>query len=271
MAKVSIKAAQRRALAEDEQLRSVATPGTNVNAVTADSFINLAHKLGMGADNALSAGTYGFNPITRNRTQLEWIHRGSWIGGLVVDLPADDMVRAGVEYITEMPPDDIEVLDRKIAALNIWPEIGNVIRWGRLYGGALGVVLIDGADMKEPLTAESIGPGDFRGLLALDRWMVEPSYSDLVEELGPHLGKPRYYKVSQNAPALRGKVIHHSRVAFRVLGHELGDRHLMLLSGPVDPVDRLLHQLPVRMQVEDRDMVPAVLQPIQAMPGRAGL
>lgn len=221
MAKVSIKAAHHRALAEDEQLRSVATSGTHVNGVTADSFINLAHKLGVGADNALSSGTYGFNPITRNRTQLEWIHRGSWIGGLVVDLPADDMTRAGVEYITEMPPDDIEVLDRKIAALNIWPEIANVIRWGRLYGGGLGVILIDGADMKEPLTADSIGPGDFRGLLSLDRWMVEPSYSDLVEELGPHLGKPRYYRVSQNAPALRGKTIHHSRVAFRILGHEL--------------------------------------------------
>lgn len=221
MAKVSVKKSIAQARSEDDQLRGVPSDSSHAHGVTNDSFLNLAHKLGMGADNALSAGTYGFNPITRNRTLLEWIHRGSWIGGLVVDVVADDMVRAGAEYVTEMPPDDIEALDRITTALNIWPEIGNVVRWGRLYGGCLGVVLIDGADMKEPLTRDSIGPGDFKGLLALDRWMVEPSYNDLVEEMGPHLGKPRYYRVSQNAPALRGKVIHHSRVAFRVVGHAL--------------------------------------------------
>ena len=47
---------------------------------TLDSFVNFQMNLGIGADNALSSSNYGFNPITRNRTQLEWIHRGSWVG-----------------------------------------------------------------------------------------------------------------------------------------------------------------------------------------------
>lgn len=190
-------------------------------ATTFDSFINLQHKLGVGADNPLSASTYGFNPITRNRTQLEWMHRGSWICGLAVDLPADDMTRAGVEYVNEMPPQDSERMDRHVQALNLWAQIADTVRWSRLYGGSVGVILIDGQDPATPLRLDTITPGMFKGLLVLDRWQVEPSLSDLVQQMGPHLGLPAYYTVTSNAPALRGERIHHSRVAFRLVGSPL--------------------------------------------------
>src|ERR1700694_3881990 len=64
---------------------------------TSDSFQNFAAKVGIGTDNQSSASTYGFNPISRNRGLLEWMYRGSWICGKVVDCPADDMTRAGIE------------------------------------------------------------------------------------------------------------------------------------------------------------------------------
>ena len=57
------------------------TPGKTI-----DSFVNMMHGLGIGADNPLSTASYGFNPITRNRIQLEWMHRGSWLAGLAVDI-----------------------------------------------------------------------------------------------------------------------------------------------------------------------------------------
>ena len=70
----------------DDQLRKKLATGDGVPALapvaTLDSFINFQHKLGVGADNALSTASYGFNPITRNRNLLEWIHRGSWLGGV---------------------------------------------------------------------------------------------------------------------------------------------------------------------------------------------
>ena len=47
-----------------------------------DSFQNFAAGLGLGTDTIASASSYGFNPITRNRVLLEWIHRGNWLGGL---------------------------------------------------------------------------------------------------------------------------------------------------------------------------------------------
>lgn len=195
---------------------SVADAG--LTAGTLDSFVNFAQRLGLGADNVLSGSTYGFNPLTKNRQLLEWIHRGSWLGGLAVDVVADDMTKKGIEYVTEMPPDATDALDALVQRLNLWHQIGDVVRWSRLYGGAVGVLLIDGQDPATPLRLDTIGTGTFKGVLALDRWQLEPSLTDLVTEFGPHLGQPRYYTVTSNAPALRGSTLHYSRCVFRMVG-----------------------------------------------------
>jgi phage-related protein (TIGR01555 family) len=223
--KQSIKGAVAAAHKEDARLRrgiAKAVPtGQALGAATQDSFVNFMQRMGMGADNALSTSSYGFNPITRNRVMLEWIHRGSWLGGVAVDIIADDMTRAGVDYLTELKPDDQERIEHCLTRYAVWGQLNETIKWGRLYGGAICVMLIDGQDLRTPLRLESIGPGQFKGLLALDRWMVDPTLEDLVTEFGPHLGLPKYYRVQANAPALRGQAIHHSRVAVRHEGIRL--------------------------------------------------
>jgi len=221
MARTSIKGPVKAAITADLKLRSAKLnpSGTSVKAL--DSFNNFNQRMGLGADNALTSSSYGFNPVTRNRVMLEWIHRGSWLGGVAVDLKADDMTRAGIDYATELPPDDAERLDHCITRLAVWNSINEVVKWGSLYGGCLGVMLVDGQDMRTPLRLESIGRDQFKGLIALDRWMVEPTLEDLVTDYGPHLGLPKYYRVQANAPALRGQAIHHSRVAFRHEGIQL--------------------------------------------------
>jgi phage-related protein (TIGR01555 family) len=220
MARTSIKKAV--ADAKRGERRLVETVGKGgMSSVTSDSFLNFSHKLGIGADNVLSSSSYGFNPLSRNRTLLEWIHRGSWIGGLAVDVVADDMTREGAEYVTEIPPDRQEVMDEEAIALNIWPSLSETVAWGRLYGGAIAVMLVDGQDMRTPLRVETVGRNQFRGVLTLDRWMVEPSLEDLVTDLGPTLGLPKYYRVTPAAPALRGVAIHHSRIAMRHVGVQL--------------------------------------------------
>lgn len=206
MAKHSIAGAARRAKAEDKKMRAEAkkTP-------TADSFVNFAQKLGVGADNALSTASYGFNPITRVRIVLEWMHRGSWLAGQAVDVVADDMTRAGVEIESEIPPDDIKQIEEEIVRLNVWGALNDNIKWSRLYGGSLAVLLIDGQDTKTPFRIETVGKGQFKGLAVLDRWMLEPSMNDLVTEYGPSMGLPKFYRVGTDAPALAGKTIHYSR------------------------------------------------------------
>lgn len=221
MRKQSIKGAVAAATREDAKARKAMHTGTQISAASHDSFVNFAQKMGMGADNPLTSGTYGYNPITRNRTLLEWIHRGSWLGGVAVDLVADDMTRAGIDFLTDIDPKDQERMEHTATRLDIWGKINEVIRWSRLYGGCLGVMLIDGQDPATPLRLETVGPDQFKGILVLDRWMVEPSLSDLVTDYGPHLGLPKFYTVQANAPALRGKAIHHSRCAYRLEGIQL--------------------------------------------------
>src|SRR4051812_37851112 len=65
---------------------------------TADSFQNFMASVGFGTPNIHSGSTYGFTPITRERTLLEWMYRGSWVCGIAVDAPADDMTKMGVEF-----------------------------------------------------------------------------------------------------------------------------------------------------------------------------
>lgn len=219
--KQSVKAAVKAAKSEDAKARKTPYTGSSLSAATDDSFINLAQKLGIGADNPLTSGTYGYNPITRNRLLLEWIHRGSWLGGVAVDLVADDMTRAGINFLCEMDPDDSEAMERAATTMGIWDQMNEGIRWGRLYGGSINVLLVDGQDLKTPLRLETVTKGQFKGLLPLDRWMVEPSLEDLVTDYGPHMGLPKYYKVQSNAPALRGQTVHHSRIASRFVGVQL--------------------------------------------------
>lgn len=222
MAKQSIKGAVRAAMSQDKAARN-AKPfgGTTVGAPTADSFVNFAHKLGVGADNALTSGTYGYNPITRNRTLLEFMYRGSWIAGQACDVVAADMTRAGVDVLCELDPNDYSRLEAACGRNKVWDNLKACITWARLYGGAVAVMLVDGQDLKTPLRVETVGKGQFKGLLVLDRWQVESELGDLVTEFGPDLGKPKYYRVGANAPALRGQTIHYSRIAVRAVGVEL--------------------------------------------------
>jgi hypothetical protein len=179
---------------------------------TNDSFQNFAARIGLGTDNLQSAATYGFNPITRNRQLLEWMYGGSWVVQKTVDLPAEDMTRAGVEIQSDADPDEVEELRQAQDDLGVWPKVSEAISWGRLYGGAIAVFLIDGQRLDKPLRSETVGKGQFKGLVVLDRWMVNPSLNDLVTAYGPELGDPKYYDVVvDGGPIGRGR-IHHSRV-----------------------------------------------------------
>lgn len=197
---------------------------------TADSFQNLAARLGQGADNQISQGSYAFNPISRNRVELENMYRGSWIVRQAVNTVADDMTRAGVDLQSEIDPDDADKIQKALHRLGIWKGLNSVIRWSRLYGGAIGVLLIDGQNMAEPLRPETVTKGQFKGVVAIDRWMLSPSFSDLVTAFGPDIGKPKYYDVVvTNAALPRGRV-HHSRV-IRIDGEQLPFYQQMVENG----------------------------------------
>jgi phage-related protein (TIGR01555 family) len=209
MKKVSVRKAAKTALREDSQMRKKVQEKSDLK--TFDSIQNFAAAIGVGTGNITSATTYGFNPVTRVRTVLEWVHRGSWLGGVAIDIVADDMTREGIELKGDLKPEEMTKIEERATELAIWPSLNDEIKWARLYGGALGVYLVEGQKPETPLRIQTVGKDQFKGLGVLDRWMVEPSLEDLITELGPMMGLPKYYTVTSSAPFFSGQKIHYSR------------------------------------------------------------
>lgn len=185
-----------------------------------DSITNVVAKLGWGQANQFSASRYQFDFMSRNRTELEAAYRTSWIVGMAVDIPAEDMTQAGIELQSDFEADQEDELIAALRDLGIWKQLTSTIKWARLFGGAGGMLMIDGQDPATPLNIDTIGRDAFKGILPLDRWMVVPSLTDLVMEYGPHFGLPRFYNVVSAAPGLPMFKIHYTRL-LRFIGNEL--------------------------------------------------
>lgn len=186
-----------------------------------DSFQNLQARLGAGAGSMNDASGYVQSSlITRMPRQLEFMYRGSWIVGAVVDSVADDMTRQGVDFGSAIDPVDAEAMQARQDDLRLWTGIGDTIKWARLYGGAIGVMQIDGQDLATPLKVETIGKDQFLGVLPLSRWELNPNTTDLMTGMGASIGQPEIYHVGPNAMAMQNKEIHHTRV-MRIEGIKL--------------------------------------------------
>lgn len=179
---------------------------------TADGYNNFAAKLGTNTPNIQSGGTYVPGYITRNRVMLEFAYRSSFLVGAGVDAMADDMTRKGVNISSKLKPGEKGKVETFWDDLGIWDGLNDTLKWSRLYGGAVLVVLIEGQDMSTPLKLDRIKEGQFKGVMSLDRWMLQPSYRDLVTDYGPEFGKPKFYKVTTNQQGIPPWKIHHSRL-----------------------------------------------------------
>lgn len=203
------------------------------NAIkVADGFDNFVSRLGLNNNNALSNGTYEFNLITRNRIKLEAAYRGSWVCGMVVDAVAEDMTRESIDIITnDEGGSDVKKIKSAISRLQINQSLCDNQKWGRLYGGSIGVIQIKGQKLDTPLNLDTVGKGQFQGIVVFDRWQVNPQLTDVIDS-GPEMGLPSYYEIVDNPKGIDPKdpkdlreltvaaKIHHSRV-IRSIGIKL--------------------------------------------------
>lgn len=161
-----------------------------------DSFANFASRVGVGPgmDNQLSAGFYQFNLLTRNRVQLEAAYRGSWVVGKIVDSVAEDMTKAGITVTSSEAAEDIQDLQAYLQQIGLWGSLCDTIKWSRLYGGAIGVMQIEGQKLDTPLRVDTVSKGQFTGLTVYDRWQLYPDVNNVIRS-GPDLGLPAYYTI----------------------------------------------------------------------------
>lgn len=179
---------------------------------TADGYENFIARVGMQTPNQHSASTYRANFTSRNRMLVEWSYRSSWIIGEAVDAIPDDMTRKGIRITSEIDAKDRGILESQLDELQIWDALNDVLKWSRLYGGAVGFIMIEGQAPMTPLRPETIGKGKFKGILPLDRWMINPVLTRRIKEMGPDLGKPEFYDVVTTATGIPAWRIHHSRL-----------------------------------------------------------
>lgn len=188
---------------------------------TADSFQNVLARLGVGMPSMLEATEYPLTRLTQNYTMLNSLYRNHWIVRKIVDVIPEDMCKNWIKLKTQVAPEQLSNLEKVLRRTQTKARILEGLKWGRLYGGAAGIILIDGESnyMELPLDYRLIMPGSYKGLLILDRWSGISPEMELVSDItSPDFGLPKYYQMTlQDGRMLR---VHHSRV-LRFTGNAL--------------------------------------------------
>ena len=187
-----------------------------------DAFSNVLARLGAGTPNLLEGTEYSLQRMSRDFNTLNALYRESWIVRRIIDVIPADMLKNWITITSGLDPDVEKRLSLTLRRTQLIDKLKRGMQWGRLYGGALGVMLVkhQGYDLSQALQLDWIMPGDFAGLLIFDRWNgVNPS-SELIEDISdPDYGYPKYYTVTDTAGGGSVK-IHHSRV-IRFTGNTL--------------------------------------------------
>ena len=194
------------------------TQGVSEAVSVQDAFSNPLFHLGFGSQSPLEATEYPLTRMTDNYALLNSLYRTNWVVQNVVGLAVDDMLREWYEITGSITPAATKALAKLERKTRLRARLNEGLRWGRLYGGAAGLILIKGQeDLSKPLDLGMIYPGSFQGLYILDRWQGITPNMGLVFDGGEEV--PESYSITDG----RGHTVatvHHSRVV-RFTGRDL--------------------------------------------------
>lgn len=191
----------------------------NTEAVAVqDAFSNPLFRLGYGSQSPLEATEYPLTRMTDNYALLNSLYRDNWVVQNVVGLMVDDMLREWYRIKGAVPPEYLDALEKVERRTRIRERLNEGLRWGRLYGGAAGLMMIKGQeDLSKPLDLDMVFPGSFQRLYILDRWQGITPNLGLVFEGGEPV--PESYAIT-DAQGHTVVNVHHSRVV-RFTGRDL--------------------------------------------------
>jgi phage-related protein (TIGR01555 family) len=188
-----------------------------------DMFENSLARLGSASSNIISMATYPISRLSRNYMLLNSLYRNSWICNKIVNCIPDDMIKNGWEITAELKPEETDRINKLEQRTLVREKMLEGLYWGRLYGGAGAIMIIDGHEdrLDEPLKYDDIMPNSFCGLMVVDRWSgIYPGLELITDHRDPELGMPLYYEVKDNASEKLISKVHHSRV-IRFTGKKL--------------------------------------------------
>lgn len=205
----------------DEQIAKVNEGKASVQK-TLDTFTNIGARIGFGTNSQNEGAEYLLTRLTYNYQTLTALFRNSWIVQKGITIVASDMNNLGINITSNIDPDKLEKVYKKLDSVQSKMIEGT--QWGRLYGGAIGVILIkdmldkmvetpDGKKVNVielPLDVDDIDVGSFSGLYIIDRWNgVSPISTELEDDItSSRFGLPKYYTV--NLPNNKSVKFHHT-------------------------------------------------------------
>lgn len=166
-----------------------------------DGYVNLLNKYGTKQDNS-EAYKFEREPVIPDM-QLTGLYEGNGLFSKIIDTPAEEALKHGFDL--NLKSDELNAFVEDALDDLEWEEkAATAIKWARLYGGALIVMLIDdGHGLEEPVDWEHIRSID--ELRVYERSIVQPDYASLYQQdyggkgVGNRVskfGQPEYYYVS---------------------------------------------------------------------------
>lgn len=166
-----------------------------------DGYVNLLNKYGTKQDNS-EAYKFEREPVIPDM-QLTGLYEGNGLFSKIIDTPAEEALKHGFDL--NLKSDELNAFVEDALDDLEWEEkAATAIKWARLYGGALIVMLIDdGRGLEEPVDWEHIRSID--EMRVYERSIVQPDYASLYQQdyggkgVGNRVskfGQPEYYYVS---------------------------------------------------------------------------
>ena len=157
----------------------------------ADGYKNLMNKYGTQDDVSEQYRFESDDPVTDVELTLNYEENGLF--AKIIDIPSDDAVSSGFEYgVNDV---DLETfINDSLDELDFEGAASTAIKWSRLYGGSLMVMIID-----EPVDWDNIRGID--ELLVFERPLITPDYNSIYNHdpktgKWSKFGKPEFYDVS---------------------------------------------------------------------------
>lgn len=174
--------------------------GRAIRPFREDGYVNLVNKYGTQKD---QSEQYRFIPEPEYPDELlAMYYEGNGLFAKIIDTPAEEAVKHGFELDGVNDEKLISFYKEALDELD-WDETAmTALKWARLFGGAIAVMLInDGRGLEEPVDWRHIQSID--DIRVFDRSLIQPDYQSLYiydnhdpfRTRGSRLGMPEYFSV----------------------------------------------------------------------------
>ena len=185
----------------EKQTGHAVRPFRKDNPFNQDGFVNLLTNYGTARDSSEHYMYVSEDPVMDDL--IERFYEGNGLFSRIIDLPAEEAVKHGFEIEDLADGNTKDFLFDCLDELDWEENAMTSLKWTRLFGGAIAVMLInDGGALEDPLDWKKIKSID--DIRVYDRTLLVPDYSsinkyeyeDPFRVRGSRLGLPERYMVT---------------------------------------------------------------------------